>query len=224
MPKFTKIEQKTNNVQSKEKVKFPAIEYYNFHAKDYFNKTINNNLEAERKEFLTYLPENSREILDLGSGSGRDTIYFIQQGYNLTAIEGAEELAQIATKHIRNVTGNEKFKVTNMLFQDLSFENKFDGIWSIGSLDHVPINDIENLIKKLIKSLKRNGVMWLSFRETESDDVDGKNVINYTTDKIDKHILSITSAEMDIIKKSTKTDSRGRENLFWHYLLLRKRS
>ena len=51
------------------------------------------------KGFLNNIPKGG-SILDLGCGSGRDSIEFIKQGYNVTAVDGSKELAVAARKII----------------------------------------------------------------------------------------------------------------------------
>ncbi len=49
--------------------------------------------------------------MDCGCGSGRDTKYFLEKGYEVTAIDGSEELCKKASVY----TGIE---VRHMLFQE----------------------------------------------------------------------------------------------------------
>ena len=57
------------------------------------------------------LPVGSR-ILDFGCGSGRDTKYFLEKGYQVAATDGSAELCRLAG----SFTG---IKVKEMLFQEL---------------------------------------------------------------------------------------------------------
>ena len=43
------------------------------------------------------LPVGSR-ILDFGCGSGRDAKYFLEKGYQVTAIDGSAELCRLASE------------------------------------------------------------------------------------------------------------------------------
>ena len=64
-----------------------------------------------QERFLSYLKPGAR-ILDFGCGSGRDTKYFLDRGFEADAADGSEELVRIASGY----TGIE---VRLMYFQDL---------------------------------------------------------------------------------------------------------
>ena len=69
-----------------------AIEYYNKYASKIFEETVEEEVsEKFRDEFLSYLDEGDA-ILDLGCGSGRDSLDFYERGYDVTPLDGAEEM------------------------------------------------------------------------------------------------------------------------------------
>ena len=98
-----------------------TLNYYNANAKTFTQNTMNVDFKSTQERFLKRIPRASN-ILDFGCGSGRDTKYFLSQGYNVTAIDGSEELCRLASEY----TG---IPVKHMLFQDLEEENVYDGIW-----------------------------------------------------------------------------------------------
>ena len=51
------------------------MNYYNKHAKEYINKTKDVDMKEYYEVFESYLKPNSK-ILDVGFGSGRDSLYF----------------------------------------------------------------------------------------------------------------------------------------------------
>lgn len=68
-------------------------------------------------------------ILDLGCGSGRDTIEFEQKGYWVEALDYSKELVALASQQ----TGQQ---VRLESFYDFSDQSEFDGIWACASLLH----------------------------------------------------------------------------------------
>ena len=68
-------------------------------------------MHPTQERFLRLLDANT-SILDFGCGSGRDTKYFLEKGYQVTATDGAAELCRLASEF----TG---IKVKEMLFQEL---------------------------------------------------------------------------------------------------------
>ena len=93
------------------------------------------------KDFLKHIPKGGH-ILDLGCGSGRDSLEFIKQGYNVTAVDGSKELSIAASKLIEQ-------EVICSKFEDLKLTETFDGIWASASLLHVNKNDIVDVIQNV---------------------------------------------------------------------------
>ena len=74
-----------------------TIDYYNHHAEEFTHSTLNVDMESLYQSFLNLLPANAH-ILDLGCGSGRDSLAFKNKGYRVTAIDYSEALVKKATE------------------------------------------------------------------------------------------------------------------------------
>ena len=61
-------------------------DYYEDHAREYFDETAFLNIENLYPVFLNELVGDGR-ILDAGSGSGRDTKAFLKRGYKVISLE-----------------------------------------------------------------------------------------------------------------------------------------
>ena len=132
-----------------------SLTYYETNAKKYYAGTVDINMAVIYAPFLAYMPPFA-SILDAGCGSGRDTLYFASRGYQVTAFDYSPALVKLAT----NLTGQE---VLNLSFQDLAFEDQFNGIWACSSLVHVPLDEMHDALFKLSRSMKLDGVMYASF-------------------------------------------------------------
>ena len=99
------------------------IEYYNKNAEAFFEGTVNADMSLWRDKFEKYVTSGGR-ILDAGCGSGRDSKAFIQHGYSVVAFDASKEMCRMASELI----GQE---VWQMKFDEISFDEEFDGIWSI---------------------------------------------------------------------------------------------
>ena len=73
-----------------------TIDFYQTHAKDFFSQTINVDMQNVYQPFLERLPNGKQTILDVGCGSGRDSIFFADQGFDVTAIDGSQNLIDLA--------------------------------------------------------------------------------------------------------------------------------
>jgi 2-polyprenyl-3-methyl-5-hydroxy-6-metoxy-1,4-benzoquinol methylase len=123
-----------------------TINYYNKYTKSFIQTTRSVDFTNIQNKFLSYLPSGAF-ILDFGCGSGRDTKYFLKRNYNVTAIDGSEEICKEASKY----TG---IKVKQMLFEELNDQNIYDGIWACASILHLSKNDLFLVFHKMNKALK----------------------------------------------------------------------
>jgi SAM-dependent methyltransferase len=73
-----------------------TIDYYNQYADQFLQATLYVDMESLYQPFLAELPESAR-ILDVGCGSGRDTLAFLNKGYQVDAIDYSEALVKRAT-------------------------------------------------------------------------------------------------------------------------------
>ncbi|MEQ1755825.1 MAG: class I SAM-dependent methyltransferase [Micropepsaceae bacterium] len=105
---------------------------------------------------LTILPSGA-EVLDLGCGTGRDTLAIRDAGFSVTAIDGSAEMAREAEKRVG-------LPVRVLLFEDLDYENQFDGIWACASLLHVPRAGLADVLARVHRALKPGGTVVASFK------------------------------------------------------------
>ena len=106
--------------------------------------------------FLAILPVGGR-ILDAGCGSGRDSLYFIRNGYEVEAFDASAEMCQLASGLIGR-------PVLQKTFEDVDSVSAFDGIWACASLVHVRREHIDAVLQRLCPALKPGGVMFVSFK------------------------------------------------------------
>lgn len=133
-----------------------TIDYYNKNAEKFFNETVNVDMSKLYEPFLRLLPKGAK-ILDAGCGSGRDSLAFKNLGYEVTAFDASKELVKLASEYLGQSVGN-------LRFEDINYENEFDGIWACASLLHVPKDKIQVVLKKLTASLIDTGILYASFK------------------------------------------------------------
>lgn len=117
-----------------------TIDYYNRNVQDFVDRTVSVDFTRIQKVFLELLPRDAR-ILDFGCGSGRDTKYFLDCGYQVDAMDGSIELCRAASEY----TG---IHVKRILFQELDEVEKYDGIWACASILHVKKTELPDIICK----------------------------------------------------------------------------
>lgn len=133
-----------------------TLEYYNTNTKKFIEGTISVEFETIQNIFLEKLALTSY-ILDFGCGSGRDTAYFLSCGYHVDATDGSLELCRFASEY----TGIE---VKHQLFQELDEVEKYDGIWACASILHLSKSELPNVLRKMCRALKANGIIYTSFK------------------------------------------------------------
>ena len=189
------------------------MNYYDLNAKEFFSDTVNADMSTHHEEFLKNLPENAC-ILDAGCGSGRDAKFFLSKGFNVIAIDGSAEMCKIASEHI----GKE---VIYIQFQEITFVDKFDGIWASASLLHVPTDEIDDVLKRLKDSLKDNGILYASFKYGDFEGMRNGRYFNDLDEKTSQKLFS--KLDFEIIKIWITNDARkGRENEKWVNILVKK--
>lgn len=112
-------------------------------------------------------------ILDAGCGTGRDTVKFIERGYQVTAFDASPAMVKECTKKIDDLKKRGDTKIDDianssecleMTFDEVNFRNEFNGVWASASFLHVPHYRLESTINKLIKALKIGGVIYFSLK------------------------------------------------------------
>ena len=191
-----------------------TINYYNQNAENFIANTQNADMHPTQERFLRLLDANT-SILDFGCGSGRDTKYFLEKGYRVTATDGSSELCRLASEF----TG---IKVKEMLFQELDAINQYDGIWACSSILHLPKKELLPVIQKMCEVLKDNGIIYTSFKY---GDFEGERNGRYFTDFTEKTFREVVEKipELTIEEHWITSDVRpGRGEEKWLNLLLRK--
>ena len=194
-----------------------TLDYYNKNSEEYFNSTLNVDMTNTYKEFLKLVPKGGK-ILDLGCGSGRDSMNFIKLGYEVTAVDGSKELAKKASA----LLGKEVIAST---FEELELKEKFHGIWACASLLHIKREDLKTVLNNLYNNLDDNGVFYMSFKYGEKEYVDDKN--RYFNCFTDESIISFINenTKYNILGLYITEDKLGRVNeVKWVNLICNKKS
>lgn len=191
-----------------------TLEYYNEDALNFVTSTKNVDFHTIQLRFIRKLSQGAA-ILDFGCGSGWDTKYFLSQGYQVDALDGSEEMCRLAGEY----TG---ISVRQMLFQELSAQNIYDGIWACSSILHLPYHELKEVFLKMACALKENGIVYTSFKygifEGERN---GRYFTDMTEEKMEKLLqeVSVFHTEELWISGDVRT---GREDEKWLNIILRK--
>jgi protein-L-isoaspartate O-methyltransferase/DNA-binding transcriptional regulator YiaG len=130
--------------------------WYTANARAFIEATAHLDMSTLHGPFLSLLPPGAA-ILDVGCGSGRDSLAFLQQGFRVVPLEPCEALAAQAETLLRQPVGRQRV-------QELEETEAFDGIWACASLLHVPASETTEVLARLARALKPGGVLYTSYK------------------------------------------------------------
>lgn len=119
-----------------------------------------------RKNFYKIIKqEDKKTLLELGAGAGFDSLFFMKKGLKVTAVD-------ISDENIRSCRekGIEAYELD---FYELSTLNKkFDCIYSLNSLLHVPKDDLRKVLQEINAVLDCNGLFYLGLYGGSDEETD----------------------------------------------------
>ena len=148
--------------------------YYDRHAVEFCDNTFTVDVSALYVPFLREIPDGGA-ILDAGCGSGRDSLAFLRRGYRVVSIDASREMVAAATKH----TGQQALLLA---FDESAFTYEVDGIWACGSLVHVARRDLHSVFTRFSRTLRTNGVIYLSLKYGDKERMEEERSFNDMND------------------------------------------
>jgi hypothetical protein len=84
-----------------------------------------------------------------------------------------------------------------MRFEDLGWQNEFDGIWACASLLHVPEPSFTDVAMRLAMALRPGGAWYMSFKLGIGERMaDGRLFVDHTADTL-RQVLAPVPIEVD---------------------------
>lgn len=129
-----------------------------YESEDYFWGTT----EAELCHELIKLipPSKDIKVLDIGCGEGKDAVYMAKQGYTVYAFDitksGINKTLRMAKEN--DVEINAFIADIN----DFNIDEKFDIIYSTGTIQYLDNDKIDEFFKKVQSMTKPNGINWFN--------------------------------------------------------------
>lgn len=193
-----------------------TLNYYNQKAQEFMEGTAYVDFTKIQNTVLDLMPPKAY-ILDFGCGSGRDTRFFLEHGCMVDAVDGSAELCKLAS----HFTG---IQVKELLFHQLDEEEKYDGIWACASLLHLKKQEIPDILRKMCRALKSNGIMYISFKYgTFEGERNGRYFTDLTEDTAGELIGQVPALAVE--RQWVTGDVRaGRGEERWLNMILRKYS
>ena len=191
-----------------------TLDYYNTNTSSFVESTQSVQMTEAWTRFTEKLPASSI-ILDFCCGSGLDTKYFLEHGYQVEAIDGSEELCKVSSAYTGII-------VKKQLFTELSEVRKYDAVWACSSILHASSDELVIIMKKIWTALKDKGIFYTSFKYgTFEGERNGRYFTDMTEESLSALLTKVTG--FNIEEQWITSDVRpGREEEKWLNVILRK--
>lgn len=204
-----------------------TLDHYNQNATGYTQANHSlTSVQPDREQLLEHLnalvprPTDRRfRLLDAGSGSGRDTLVFMEAGLEVDAFDGSQAMAAISTE----LTG----KPTRvMTFENLDLpQAHYDAIWAMASLLHVAREDLPAVMAGLGNALVPGGVMYASFKHGTPSRRKAEDGRAFTD--MDEHGMAQLLGELSgldcVVTTCRESTNVHRPGVLWFSAILKRR-
>lgn len=193
----------------------------------YEQRTSDADLSLQYTEFLALLPRAKQpRVLDAGCGAGRDSQYFKNQGIDVVSYDGSAAMARYASRKLGQ-------PVFHLFFDEIAFENEFDGVWAMASLLHAPLADLPEIIERHVRALRWRGIMFMSFLSTETGKGEsfseigptyarGRRWLKLGRPELEKIFAQVPNIEILRISDPVADSVPGRHKITWTEAVIRR--
>lgn len=138
-----------------DQIKKELKDVYNRHAKRRDSSDRPAWKNTERQYALdAFLKQKGRGLLEIGAGTCQDSVFFKQNGLDVTAIDLSEE-------HVKCCLEKD-VRAAAIDVYDLTFDpDSFDCIYSINCFLHIPKNDLTRVLQGVRRVLRDGGLFYL---------------------------------------------------------------
>ena len=174
-----------------EQRKANLIEAYNRRAEQRNKSKIENWKEKERERFLSLLQQDKKlSLLEIGAGHGRDSLFFQEHGFHVTAIDLSPVMVSLCQ---RKGISAQVMDMTALEFEPQSFE----AVYALNSFLHLSKQEFTIGLENLYKVLQPDGLFYLGLYGGvdfegiwEDDPYTPKRFFSFHTDESLKLILA----------------------------------
>ncbi|AZN41033.1 class I SAM-dependent methyltransferase [Paenibacillus albus] len=110
---------------------------------------------VERAEFLAKLrSSNKRSLLEIGAGTGLDSLYFKDAGLEVTSVDLSPEMIRYCKE--------KGLQAYVMDFYNLEFpDDTFEAVYSLNCLLHVPKSEIGDVLQEIKRVMKPGALFFM---------------------------------------------------------------
>lgn len=168
--------------------------------------------EVVHAAWLSILPKNSINILDVGAGSGRDAATLSEMGHNVTAVEPSSEMLNYA----KLLHSDENIKWIKDFLPNLSrVYGKYDLILLSAVWMFITEQESDIAFDRLIELLNDSGYIIFLLRHGPSE----KTMRDVPDEEVKKQAKN---RGLKLITEKNSIDIQGRKNVFWTTLIFKR--
>lgn len=152
---------------------------------------------AERARFADRLSERGfRRLLEIGAGTGQDSAFFQEQGFEVVATDLSPEMVA----HCRK----KGIEAQVMDFLHLEFEpESFDAVYALNCLLHVPNADLPAVLQAIRALLRPGGLFFMGVYGGEEyegiDEIDDHDPPRFFSSRTDEQIQRFARESFEIV-------------------------
>lgn len=178
-------------------------------------------------ELLDHAFAHVETILDVGCGTGRDTLHLLSRGKNAVGLDASPEMLEEARALLcRNgYSESDRLHEGSLPRLETVADASFDGILCIGVLMHLPEESIFDAVYGLKRVLRPNGVLVVSIPEGRPDvdpatrrDPDGRLFTALPPAKLQ---LLFERVGFGLERSVASPDGLGRDGVHWRTFVFR---
>jgi len=117
--------------------------------------------------------EDKKTLLELGAGAGYDSLFFMQRGMDVTAIDLSTEMVKKCVE--KNI---EAYELD--LYNLSSLNRKFDCVYSLNTFLYIQKNDLSGVFREINSVLSKNGLFYMGLYG--GDDIEKELVFSDVSD------------------------------------------
>lgn len=189
-----------------------TLKYYNKYSHNLCKKYNSVDLSILHKDMLDFF-KGYKSLLEIGSGSGRDIVFMLRNGFDVIGIDGSQGM-------IKNALINYPELKNKLFLSELpnsipQFKNKFDGIFSIATLMHFSERDLTFILKDIYKLLKPASPVYISVSNIRKS-IDDRLFIAYDKEDWQRIFENNNFVINEIIEN---TDSSVKDIVWYSFLM-----
>lgn len=191
--------------------------YYNTKARLLFEKYQGLEPDSLHANWLRHLPGKPQLALDVGAGSGRDTAWLAQKGWQVIAVEPARTLMELAKQATVSPLVTWVDDCLPELANIQAYRKRFSLILVSGVLMHLSLADRLASMETLLGFMAGKSLLVIILRH--GPDSEGRNFHQVSADEL---VQFAEQKALQVEVGNTVPDKLGRDEVVWQTIVVKK--